>query len=497
MSIVIVLIPISTFAQGGSSTWIKAIGGGDQDVGVAVEQTPDGGYIVVGHSRSFDAHNAFLAKFDSEGKFEWAKVISNTRQGLDVDRGPSGNYFIAGETLDNKIFLLKLDSAFNVQWAKAIGGADIGIFSSLTVQGTSDGGCIVAATTRGIAANNRDIFLLKFGSGGNLVWAKAIGGSNSDYGRFVQTTSDGGYIVAGLSQSFGGGRSLLLKFNSGGVFQWGRNFGGGWDPPYSVQQTSDGGYIVAGRAVNLNGAYLFKFDSSGNLIWSKTSGAVDDEGTVVQQTSDGGYILTGCNHNTPRVFLRKFNSLGSLQWAKEISGGGCGFFIQQTSDGGYVVTGMTSGYGAGNNDIFFIKTDSNGNINDCDCPPLCDPIPPVTVRDVSPTNVPISPSVTDITASVPITALSPTLTDISPIITSVCPAPAFFDCGLRAYDGTNIIKIACEPPGTLTSPLRIRGTSPTGSGSATYGIVLVEITDPSASKIRIRTASGIKALRKL
>lgn len=66
--------------------------------------------------------------------------------------------------------------------------------------------------------------------------------------------------------------------------------------------------------------------------------------------------------------------------------------------------------------------------------------------------------------------------------------PDYIDIGLRAYDGANIIKVACEPEGTLTSPLRIR------KGSTTYGIVLVDSSDLNASKIRIKTNSGIKAL---
>jgi hypothetical protein len=260
-----------------------------------------------------------------------------------------------------------------VRFAKTYGGTNDEWASS--VQQTSDGGYIMAGRTRSFGAGGVDVFLIKTDAFGNVQWAKAYGGGGADLAFSVQQTSDGGYIVAGLTHSFGAsnGDFFVVKMDANGNIQWAKTYGGtGADTAWSVQQTSDGGYIVAGYtrsfgAGNLD-IFLIKTDEFGNVQWAKTyGGAGDDRAYSVQQTSDGGYILVGETRSFGAggsdIFLINTDANGNVQWAKTYGGTNneWAYSVQQTSEGGYIVAG-TMRTSLTNYDIFLIKTDANGNI---------------------------------------------------------------------------------------------------------------------------------------
>ncbi|MDA3833377.1 MAG: right-handed parallel beta-helix repeat-containing protein, partial [Spirochaetales bacterium] len=174
-----------------------------------------------------------------------------------------------------------------------------------SVQQTKDGGYIVAGYTNSYGAGDRDFYLIKTNSYGDTLWTKTYGGGNSDYGSSVQQTSDGGYIIGGSTYSYGPNTPsyanfYLVKANSSGYTLWTRNYNGGSnnDRCYSVQQTNDGSYILAGYSwgylYGYDDVFLVKTDSIGNALWKKAyGGSINDEGNSVKQTTDGGYIITG------------------------------------------------------------------------------------------------------------------------------------------------------------------------------------------------------------
>jgi TolB-like protein len=190
---------------------------------------------VAGSTWSFDAvvYDAFLIKTDANGNIQWAKTyeVIALDNALSVQQTSDGGYIVAGYTITISgvgadIFLIKTDEKGNIQWAKTYGGRSWD--DAYSVQQTSDRGYIVAGGTYSFGAGGRDIFLIKTDAKGNIIWAKTYGGTNDDEAFSVQQTSDGGYIVAGLTRSFGavGDDIFLIKTDAKGNIQWAKTYGG-------------------------------------------------------------------------------------------------------------------------------------------------------------------------------------------------------------------------------------------------------------------------------
>ena len=212
----------------------------------------------------------------------------------------------------------------------------------------------------------------------NTIWTKTFGSKYSEAGRSVCETTDGGYIVAGFTYSFGEGYSdvYLLKTDSTGNEVWMKTYGGeGWDYGYSVCQTQDGGYAVAGYTssfgAGLKDVYLIKTDSYGDTLWTKTIGGPKvDVGRSICETENGDLVICGFTQSEGNgeedVYLIKTASNGELLWTKTYgySRSETGQDVCVTNDGGLIIVGShgTENLNTGNQDFYLIKTDENGII---------------------------------------------------------------------------------------------------------------------------------------
>jgi hypothetical protein len=406
--------------------------------------------------------------------YDWASSVLQTSD---------GGYIVAGgirhiPTSHDHILLIKTDAYGNKISDVIYYWMDYKYVYS--VLQTSDGGYIVGGWRFYLPDYETEIILYKVG--GYTSWYKAYRVDNCK-AYSVQQTSDGGYVLAGWTNLNNG--VLLIKTNMSGDVQWAKTYRIAYDNvAYSVQQTSDGGYVLAGWTNFWSGgnnydAFLIKTNASGNVQWAKTYGGTNNDSAYsVQQTSDGGYILAGVTYSFGTgggdAFLIKTNASGNVQWAKTYGGAGIDKFIRvlQTSDGGYIAVGTTWSFGAGNGDVFLIKTDANGNIGSCGI-----------VRSVTPTVTTPSPTVTTPSLSVGgayVLVDEPYPEVTLDVVLSSAPCPLSDDNELG-------ISESCKPVSGLITPYK-GGIKVSGSGE-------FEVKVYNVSGIMVKSVKGTNEVK--
>jgi len=365
------LITISASAQAPAIQWQKAFGGSGDDAANCIRQTADGGYIIAGGS---------------------------TSQDMDV----TGHHTTTFNT-NQDYWIVKISPTGSIEWEQSFGGTDDD--QAYWIEQTTDGGYIVSGGSFSVDGDvtgshgASDCWVLKLSPTGGIVWQKSLGGSGSDIGSCVKQTTDGGYIVAGETNSSDGdvtgfhappagsanGDMWVVKLSPSGSTEWENCYGTtGSDAAYYIQQTTDGGYMVAGTAAldGSNGMYcVVKLSTSGTVQWRKTyGGSSANDLTSAQQTADGGYILSGNsysangdvsgNHGQSDGWIVKINDTGAIQWQKCLGGSvqDEARTIRQIADGGYIVACITASNDGdvtgnhGGNDAWIVQLSPTGDI---------------------------------------------------------------------------------------------------------------------------------------
>ena len=361
----------------GELEFVQTYGGSGEDTPQAIIATSDGGFAILGFSNSTDG--------DLQGK----------------------------DLAVNDYWLLKLDAEGELQWSKTYGGSKDDRGQSL-VQ-TQDGGFALtgyAMSDDGDGSVNKgfhDNWVVKVDAQGTIEWEKSYGFSGHDHSYDILDTGDGGYFFTGFLDitsaradgntekssslsAHGVGEFWGTKIDEKAKVQWRGYYGGtNNDRAHAVVRAEDGGYVMAGFTEsddfdinNSRGSYDFwvvKIDDTGNLVWQESFGGTGIERAQdIAKTNDGGYVITGStfsndvdvskNHGESDIWLIKIDGDGNLVWDKSF--GGLQFDAAESviisKDGGYIVVGnsksssMDVNANAGENDIWLLKTDANGNV---------------------------------------------------------------------------------------------------------------------------------------
>ena len=257
-------------------------------------------------------------------------------------------------------------------WTKLYGGSGDDRVNSANE--TSDGGFIIAGSTKSFGAGQNDVYIIKTDSDGDTIWTRTYGGLLWDVAYSIQQTLDGGYIITGYTYSFGAGNSdlYLIKTNSIGDTLWTRTYGGEFpDGGVMVREITGGGYIILGYTESFGNGnrdiWLLKTNEVGDTLWTETfGGAYQDYAGSMQQTTDEGYIIAGSTDIIPSInyaYLIKTDANGDILWSRTFWGGDFVSLqsIEQTLDGGYIIGISSYSYSDSDCDIYLLKTYPSGD----------------------------------------------------------------------------------------------------------------------------------------
>lgn len=347
--VLVLLCTASGLVSAQSRLFTKTIGGDNDDLAMCIRQTPDGGYIIAGYTKSFGA-----------GKYD--------------------------------IYLVKTDPAGNLLWQKTYGGGE-NDYGNFVIQ-TKDGGYVLTGSTESIPPEGFEpgpayAILIKTDARGKELWSRSFGQGTTDVGHCVVEKEDGGFIVLGGSGSYGTsfdmivmetdaeGNTMYRRTKKSGKISISGVGGKGTDVGYDMEKIR-GHYMLVGETSppesEKTDIYLvkmkvdFQADKTA-VVWEKVlPGEGSSEGRAIRQTADGGFIIAGNAGKTDGekkvydIICVKTDSGGGQEWSKTFGGtdNDMAYDIEAAFDGCYVIAGRTYSFGKGKSDMYLIKTDEKG-----------------------------------------------------------------------------------------------------------------------------------------
>lgn len=372
--------------------FVKTLGGSKNERGQAIVNTLDGGYAILGHTQSMDgdisnksneSFDYWLLKFDQNDTLEWQKTYGGTDddRGNDILQTSDGGYAIIGFSKSNDgnvtensgandYWVSKLNASGTILWQKSFGflGADVG---NSIIQ-TNDGGFLLTGVLDVSASNGEgnsksakskfssrhaggDYWVIKIDASGEKQWSRFFGGTFTDTPYDAIQTNDNGYLIVGSSDSNdvdiknskGSYDFWVIKISETGNLIWEKSFGGSQtDEARGITKSNDGNYIIVGDTrsndldvKNNKGAadlWAIKISPLGELIWEKSFGGSSfDVARSISKTQNGSFIISGSsrsidgnltgNNGQNDAWVIKIDNNGNLKWQKSIGGSNIDF----------------------------------------------------------------------------------------------------------------------------------------------------------------------------
>jgi len=242
----------------GKTLWGKSLGGSGKDYGYGLCVTSDGGVIVAGKTKSFGHghYDAYVIKLSSDGKVLWSKAYggNTNEEAHDVTELSDGSLIVVGGTEsfgagDFDFYVIKLAPDGSKIWERYYGQKKADVFYCVTAN--KNGGFTAAGYTRSYHAKKKDLTVMRCDKDGNPLWHKIVGKQNHEIAHDITTTEDDGVIIAGETKSMGHGKQdfYILAFDKNGKLTFAKTYGGKKnDVAYAISKTKDGGYIIAGES---------------------------------------------------------------------------------------------------------------------------------------------------------------------------------------------------------------------------------------------------------
>jgi PKD repeat protein len=391
--------------------WSRTYGHGDTYAEYhtyGLDALDDGGLVFIAESifNGQGGYDFWVARLDADGALMWERGMggSSGDYAKKVRQTSDGRFIVAGESYSYRTgsrycdaWIVKFTDTGAVDWQHTYGGTGTDTVSD--IRETFDGlkastGYIAVGQTTSFGAGGYDVWVVKLDTQGAIEWEKSYGAGSDEFGRSVQPTPDGGFIVVGDTQSFGAGSRdvWVLKLSSTGTVEWEKTIGGaGSETPYAVQVADDDGYVIGATTASfVSGVdddgdfWVMKLNAAGVLVWQYTYGGTEDESLRdLEKTVDGGYVMTGWTYSYGEPF---YSSVYNSAWVVKIDGAGMtdwqkvysypyedsgeiinapdwAYAVVQTADGGYAVSGDAEWWSSDRNtDAWIFKVDGQGEL---------------------------------------------------------------------------------------------------------------------------------------
>ena len=294
----------------GETKWRKIIKQERQDRGMAISRAKDGNLLILGSGKSFNDNydrDIYVAKVSLDGKTIWEKTFGGDRDEFagGIAGTDDGGALIVGDSESfskrgyKDIYIIRIDGKGKVLSEKHIGGDKGEEAKALTR--TSDGNFMMVGSREVSRVGNADFFLMKLDQNGNKIWARTVGEKGHDVLNGVAPTPDGGIVATGSTRSFGSEQTdmSVMHFNKDGKLIWHKIYGFKYyDEGNAITMTKDGGFMVAGVTNSMGEGdydnYIVALDNRGSLIWSDLFGGRNrDMAHGISRTTDGSIIIVG------------------------------------------------------------------------------------------------------------------------------------------------------------------------------------------------------------